>query len=158
MGSGRKVFPSISQRPAVPLRQAQIATSTVFFVHAVLFASWTPHIPAIKTALGLSDASLGVALLGAPIGSVGVMLAAGALVSRWGSAAVMRVTLAGYTVVPFSLGLVDSVISLFAALGCWGMFYGSLDVAMNAQATSIERKYSIPTHLLVCELNQFLRG
>jgi MFS family permease len=139
--SAQEVLPNTSQRPATPLQQARLATSTVFFVHAVLFASWTPHIPAIKTALGLSDASLGVALLGAPVGSVGAMLAAGALVSRWGSAAVMRVTLVGYTLVPASLGLADSATSLFAALAGWGTFYGSLDVAMNAHAGSIERQY-----------------
>ena len=141
MTSTQKTALITSHQRATPLRHARLATSTVFFVHAVLFASWTPHIPVIKTALGLSDASLGVALLGAPVGSVGAMLAAGALVSRWGSAAVMRVTLAGYAVVPVGLGLANSRLSLFAALAGWGMFYGSLDVAMNAQAGSVERKY-----------------
>ena len=141
MASMQKTAQITSHPPATPLRHARLATSAVFFVHAVLFASWTPHIPAIKTALGLSDASLGVALLGVPVGAVGAMLAAGALVSRWGSAAVMRVTLRGYVVAPVSLGLADSSISLFAVLACWGMFYGSLDVAMNAHAGSVERKY-----------------
>lgn len=141
MASVKESVPITSHPPATPLRQARLATSTVFFVHGVLFASWTPYIPAIKTALGLSEASLGVALLGAPVGSVGAMLAAGALMPRWGSAAVMRVTLLGYAVVPVSLGLTDSAISLFAALACWGMFHGSLDVAMNTHAGSIERKY-----------------
>lgn len=135
------MVPITGHRPVSPLRHARFATSTVFLVHGVLFASWTPHIPAIKTALGLSDASLGVALLGAPAGSVGAMLAAGALVSRWGSAAVVRVTLLGYAVVPVGLGLADSPLRLFAALAGWGMFHGSLDVAMNAQAGSIERWY-----------------
>jgi MFS family permease len=129
------------RRPAIRWRRARLATNAVFFVHAAVFASWTPYIPAVKSALGLSDASLGIALLGCPVGSVGAMLVAGAVVSRRGSATVMRATLVGYLLVPACLGLADSTAGLFVVLACWGAFLGSLDMAMNAHAGGVEQRY-----------------
>ena len=54
------------------MRNAVVA---VFFVQGFLFASWTAHIPHIKDHLHLGDGSLGIALLGAPAGSMLAMLA-----------------------------------------------------------------------------------
>jgi len=54
------------------MRNAVVA---VFFVQGFLFASWTAHIPHIKDHLHLGDGSLGIALLGAPVGSMLAMLA-----------------------------------------------------------------------------------
>jgi fucose permease len=48
-----------------------------FVAHAVVASSWVAHIPHIKAALGLSDAALGTALLGATIGAVCVSMAIG---------------------------------------------------------------------------------
>jgi hypothetical protein len=50
------------------------AAMAVFFVHGLLFASWTAHIPQVKADLHLTDGSLGLALLGAPLGAVSAML------------------------------------------------------------------------------------
>ncbi len=52
------------------LRRAKIAVTAVFIAHAVGFSSWAAHIPHVKAELGLSDAALGTALFGAPVGSV----------------------------------------------------------------------------------------
>lgn len=123
------------------LQRSRLVTSAVFVVHAALFASWTPHIPAVKAGLGTGDALLGVALLGAPAGSVVAMITAGCLISRWGSTAVIRLTLTGYCLAPVLIGFSHSVSTLFGALFCWGAFQGSLDVAMNSQAGSVERWY-----------------
>ncbi|MBV9058247.1 MAG: hypothetical protein JO296_14625 [Pseudonocardiales bacterium] len=71
MAPTQKIVSGTGHRPATAIRRARFALSMVFFCHGVLFASWTPYIPGIKSTLGLSDASLGVAVLGAPAGSVG---------------------------------------------------------------------------------------
>jgi hypothetical protein len=57
-------------------RSPRIAVTAVFVAHGLLFASWTAHIPHIMRHLGLSDGTLGIALLGAPVGSVAAMLLA----------------------------------------------------------------------------------
>ena len=49
---------------------ARIAVSTVFFVNGALFANWVSRIPAVREALNLNKAELGVALLGLAVGAL----------------------------------------------------------------------------------------
>lgn len=133
---------STHQRPATGL--ARTAVTATFVVHALLFASWTAHIPDVKAQLGLSDAALGTALLGAPIGSVVASIVVGWLLPRWGSRLVMQLTLVGYALSGITVGLADSAVALFGALTLWGAFQGSLDIAMNTQGVAIERRIGKP--------------
>ena len=121
------------------MRRPRIAVTAVFVVHGLLFASWTAHIPDVKAHLGLSDGTLGFALLGAPVGSVIAMIASSWLLPRVGSRLVVRVALIGYCATGPLVGLTGSLPALFAALFAWGAFQGTLDVAMNTQAIAIER-------------------
>jgi MFS family permease len=118
----------------------RIAVTTVFVVHGLLFASWTAHIPDVKAHLGLTDGTLGFALLGAPVGSVIAMIAASWLLPRVGSRRIVQVALVGYCAAGPLVGLTGSLPALFAALFIWGAFQGTLDVAMNTQAIAVERK------------------
>jgi MFS family permease len=113
--------------------------TAVFVVHGLLFASWTAHIPDVKAHLGLTDGTLGFALLGAPVGSVIAMTASSWLLPRLGSRRIVRVALVGYCAAGPLVGLTGSVAMLFAALFVWGAFQGTLDVAMNTQAIAVER-------------------
>jgi hypothetical protein len=96
--------------------------TAVFVVHGLLFASWTAHIPHVKQSLGLSDGTLGFALLGAPVGSVAAMCLAAVLLPRFGSRRILQVALIGYCAVGPLVGLT-----------------GTLDVAMNTQAIAVEK-------------------
>jgi MFS family permease len=111
----------------------------VFFVHGFLFASWTAHIPQLKQHLVLSDGALGLALLGAPIGSVLAMVVAARLLPRVGSRRMVRLALAGYCVSGPFIGLTGSLDTFFLAFLLWGFFQGMLDVSMNTQAIAVER-------------------
>src|SRR5262249_38263727 len=53
-----------------------------FLVHGLVVSTWVSRIAAMKTALRLSDGALGLALLGAAIGSVTAIPICGALVTR----------------------------------------------------------------------------
>lgn len=125
-------------------RLARVATVVVFGAQALLFASWTAHIPLVKARLSLSDAQLGLALFGAPIGSVVAMLATGWLLARLGSARMVQATLVGYCAVGWMVGEIGSPLELFAVLGLWGVFQGALDVSMNAQGITVERALGRP--------------
>ena len=122
----------------------RIAVTAVFVVHGLLFASWTAHIPDVKTHLGLTDGTLGFALLGAPVGSVIAMIAASWLLPRVGSRRIVQVALVGYCGAGPLVGLTGSLPALFAALFAWGAFQGTLDVAMNTQAIAVERSRRRP--------------
>jgi MFS family permease len=116
-----------------------VAVIAVFFVHGFLFASWTAHIPQLQHHLGLSDGRLGLALLGAPIGSVLAMVVAAHLLPIVGSRPMVRLALIGYCVSGPFIGLTGSLGTFFVAFLLWGFFQGTLDVSMNTQAITVER-------------------
>jgi fucose permease len=118
----------------------RVAVVAVFFVQGFLFASWTAHIPHLKDHLNLGDGSLGIALLGAPIGSMLAMLAVSRLLPKYGSRRVVRVALVGYCLAGPLVGLSTSLVTFFIAFLLWGIFQGSLDVSMNAQAIAVEAR------------------
>ncbi len=120
-------------------RSPRIAVTAVFVAHGLLFASWTAHIPHIMRHLGLTDGTLGIALLGAPVGSVAAMLLASYLIPKLGSRRVVQLALVGYCGTGPLVGLTGSLAALFGVLCTWGAFQGTLDVAMNTQAIAVER-------------------
>lgn len=125
-------------------RQQRAATLAAFVSHGLLFASWTAHIPQLKDRLGLTDGALGLALLGAPLGSVLAMLVVAHLLPRLGSRRMVQVSLAGYALAGPLVGLSGSVAALFGTLFAWGAFQGALDVSMNTQAVAVERAAGRP--------------
>jgi hypothetical protein len=134
-----------AQRGAGPAGRAQrAATFAAFISHGLLFASWTAHIPQVKDHLGLTDGTLGLALLGAPLGSVAAMMVAARLLPRLGSKRMVQISLLGYCLAGPLVGLAGSFAALFAALFAWGAFQGALDVSMNTQAVTVERAAGRP--------------
>jgi MFS family permease len=111
----------------------------VFFVHGFLFASWTAHIPELKQHLGLSDGRLGLALLGAPIGSLLAVEVSARILPRVGSRKMVRLALIGYCVSGPFIGFTGSFGTFFVAFLLWGFFQGLLDASMNTQAITVER-------------------
>ncbi|MFN8630109.1 MAG: MFS transporter [Chloroflexota bacterium] len=136
----------VSARPArnAEAERARWVTLLVFATQALLFASWTAHIPLVKARLGLSDGDLGLSLFGAPIGSIAATLLASWLLPRLGSKRMIQILLVGYGATAWTVGVAGSGGQLFAALLIWGFFQGSLDVSMNAQAVFVERAVRRP--------------
>ncbi len=125
-------------------RAQRAATFAAFISHGLLFASWTAHIPQVKDRLGLSDGTLGLALLGAPLGSVTAMLVVARVLPRLGSQRLVQASLLGYCLAGPLVGVAGSFAGLFAALFAWGAFQGALDVSMNTQAVTVERAAGRP--------------
>jgi len=126
------------------LRRARLATALIFAFNGFLWAAWVPHIPQVKASLGLSDAALGLALLGPAIGSMISMPLVGRATTRWGSARVTSVLAFGTYLFIAGPGIAWNLPSLLGSLVLWGIVTGSLDVAMNAQAVQIEKSYRRP--------------
>jgi hypothetical protein len=135
---------AVEPRAALQVRWPRAATVAVFFIHGLLFASWTAHIPQVKDHAGLTVGALGLALLGAPAGSVSAMLVSAKLLPSLGSRRMVRGCLVGYCAAGPLVGLAGSLPALFAALFAWGAFQGSLDVSMNTQAVAVERARGRP--------------
>src|SRR6266568_7408643 len=127
-----------------PLRQASLAVSAAFLANGLGFANWAARIPAVKDDVGLSTGALGVALLGIALGAVVAMPLAGALLVRFGSRKLTRLTLALFCVTLPLPALAGSLPALLGALALLGIASGSLDVSMNAKVVVIEQRYGRP--------------
>ncbi|KOG90481.1 hypothetical protein ADK38_08525, partial [Streptomyces varsoviensis] len=115
------------------------ALYAVFFINGLVLASWAPRIPQIKADLALTEAELGVALLGVALGSLPAMAVAGVLVNRFGGHAVARVAVVWYAAAIVLPALARDLTGLTASLTVLGAAVGSLDVAMNTHAVDVER-------------------
>ena len=140
------------QRSAVPaagagtpagaaLRRERLAVFWIFCVCGVIAALWSTSLPAINVRLHLGETRLGIALLMTGAGAVAVMPLTGRLCDRLGSRRVLRAgaPLSGLSLVPPALA--PGFPALLAAAFVLGAGIGSLDVAMNAHAIAVERRY-----------------
>jgi fucose permease len=119
---------------------ARVAIAALFLVNGGLYASWISRIPGVRDALGLSEARLGLVLLGLGFGTFLGQPLTGIAVARWGSRLIARVTGLGSAVMLVVTGAAGGFASLFFALFGLGACLGALDVAMNAQAVLLERR------------------
>ncbi|WP_310962671.1 MFS transporter [Nocardioides terrisoli] len=123
---------------------ARRAVAVSFFLNGLAFASWASRIPDVRHTLGLSDQALGLLLLGLSLGSVLALPLSGALVHRFGPAAVVRggcvavgVALVGIAVGVSGVGLVRATVPF---LFCYGIGTSVWDVAMNVEGADVERR------------------
>lgn len=127
-----------------PLLRARISVLVIFFVHGLVFATWVSRIPGVQAALRLSNAELGLALLGVAVGSLVSLPCSGWLIHRFGSKSITvaaSISFCNSLVLP---GLAVSGPQLFGALAVFGLAAGAMDVAMNAQGVAVERRAHKP--------------
>jgi MFS family permease len=125
-------------------RSARWAVSTIFFLTGAGTANWAVRIPALQEGLGLSAGQLGLALLGVSGGAIAAMPLAGRLVARHGSRPVTRAAAISFALALTLPALAPSFVALVVALAALGLANGMLDVAMNAQAASVQQRYRQP--------------
>jgi MFS family permease len=121
-------------------RSPRFAITLVFGLNGALYGSWAARIPAIQNRLDLGAAELGIALAGVAAGALLAMPLAGSWAARVGSRRVTRAALVGACLSLALVALSPSLGVLVLGTLVLGMTNGSLDVAMNAQGTEIERR------------------
>lgn len=112
--------------------------AVVFAVNGAFLGTWAPRLPEMQARLQIGPGLLGLTLLALAAGSLAAMPATGWFISRNGSRAALLPGCVAACLVPGLLGLVDSVVALSAVLLVWGLALGSMDVAMNAQAVTVQ--------------------
>lgn len=126
------------------LRVARASVAAIFFINGAATANWLVRIPAVQAKLRLSEGALGLALLGVALGALVAMPRAGHLVARYGSRPVSRVGAALFGATLLLPALAPNAVVLVLTLIALGIGHGTLDVAMNAQASTVERAYGRP--------------
>jgi MFS family permease len=123
-------------------RAALRAVYAVFALNGLCFATLASRYPDLRSALHLSNGSLGLLLLVIAFGSMVGMPASGHLIERYGADRVVRMAawvVAGSMVVA-GVGAATGAVALVAlGLGGYGIGTGTWDVAVNVEGAGVER-------------------
>lgn len=124
--------------------RARLGTAAVFFICGIGHGTWAPRLAELKAQVGASDGQLGMALLMIGLGALIAMPLTGILIGRLGSRRVsFAMALAHGLVFPLQAFAWNWMV-LGGAMLLYGLAVSSLDVAMNVQATEIERRHGRP--------------
>ncbi|WP_043618514.1 MFS transporter [Nonomuraea candida] len=126
------------------LRSARYGAILTFVLAGLMVGTMTVRIPALTDKLGLSEAMVGTILLVWGLGALVTMQSMRRVMARVGSRAVLR---AGGPLTALGLlgvALAPDLPLLLAAVAVFGMAFGTVDVAMNAQGSAVEQAYGRP--------------
>jgi MFS family permease len=112
--------------------------AALFFINGATVASWFPRLPEIRDRLGVSEAGLGLTLVGMGLGGLLVSLSSGAIVDRFGSRTISVLTSVVLSVLLPLIAFASVPVALFTLLVFMGSCDGLTDVAMNRQALIVQ--------------------
>ncbi|WP_235995173.1 MFS transporter [Nonomuraea montanisoli] len=129
---------------AKDLRTARYGAVLTFVMAGLMVGTMTVRIPALTDKLGLSESVVGAILLVWGLGALVTMQSMRRVMARFGSRSVLRVggplTALGLVGVAFAPNLPI----LMGAAAFFGLAFGMVDIAMNAQGSTVERAYGRP--------------
>ena len=126
-------------------RKAWWGTVVVFLVYGLVVSTWISRIPAVQSAIHLSNFVLGLTLLSSAMGALCVIPPAGMLVGKFGSKRVIVVVSMAFCFSLILPSLAVSAVTLAAALFVFGAVTAALGVAMNSHAVEVEKAMERPT-------------
>lgn len=116
----------------------RIRIFALFFVHALTIGAVLSRIPDLQSLYGLSEAQLGLILMGQPLGAIPMFLVSSRLIERFGP---RQITLWFMPILIFSSGLAGVIIhpiTLFLAMALHGSALSLTNVAINVEADRFE--------------------
>lgn len=137
--------PSRAHRDAaVPAEvlHARRALIALYFVTGIAVATWLSRLPSIKAMLHLSAAELGSVLVVGSVGSLAMVLAAGALTNRWGSRNGLVIGAVMFSCANVLVGLgptIGSTLVLAVGILISSSSYAVANVPLNLESVIIER-------------------
>jgi hypothetical protein len=131
-------------RTVAPPWPQRLALLCVFLANGLGIGSWAAAIPRIKADLALSDAGLSFALLAFAAGGIVSMPLTGLLAHRLRSGLASIVAGFAFAAAIAAIGFAPSLEMLGATAFLAGTTSGVMDVAMNANASDVERRSARP--------------
>lgn len=129
-----------SNAMTIPKERIRFAVLTFFLAQGLCFSSWASRIPDIKDIFEVEYAFYwGLVLFLIPVGKFVAIPLAGYLVSKLGSRIMAQVSVLGYALALFAIGLSQSIYMLAVCLFAFGVFWNLCDISLNTQGICIER-------------------
>ncbi|GHU88490.1 MFS transporter [Bacteroidia bacterium] len=123
----------------------RIAVLLIFLAQGLCFSSWASRLPDIKEIFGLENwTHFGFLMFMLPVGKFVAIPAVGYLFPRIGSKKTVLISIMGYILSLFAVGLVPGIYFLTVVLFLFGMFWNMTDISLNTQAIEVERIYGKP--------------
>ncbi len=116
------------------------AVAVVFVANGLGGPSFLPRLPQRQADLGLSDAGLGLVLVGMAAGALAASPLAGRAVGRVGSRPVVVAAALALAASLWIAGAAPEPVVLFLALAFIGAADATMDIAMNANGAAYERR------------------
>ncbi len=124
-------------------RWKQYATRYVFLVLGIAISAWAVLVPYAKDSLAVNEAELGMLLLLIGIGALLAMCIAGRLTNRFGCRKTLNVSATIFLVSLVALAFTTNVVLFGVLLLTFGLSSGVIDIAMNIQASLVERRTNL---------------
>jgi MFS family permease len=141
---GAKRQERVARVPGLRLRTRRApwigAVAVAFVANGLGGPSFLARLPERQSDLGLSDASLGLTLVGMALGAMAASPVAGGLVSRVGSRPVLLVAAVGLGASLWTVGAAPNAPTLFATLTVVGATDAAMDISMNANGAAYENQ------------------
>jgi len=120
----------------VPIARWRIVA--LFFVHALAVGAIHTRMPDIQLLVGLSDAQLGVVLMGQPLGALGTFLFSSRIIERFGPRRVILLLLPLVTISAALVTVLLQPVAIFILLAINGVGFSLTNIAINVEADRIE--------------------
>lgn len=110
----------------------------LFFVHALTVGAIHTRIPDIQLMIGLSEAQLGLVLIGQPLGGLGMFLFSSRIIERFGPRKVILVMLPFSAISAALITVLLNPFAMFALLAVNGLGFSLTNIAINVEADRVE--------------------
>ncbi|MCC5618724.1 MFS transporter [Nostoc sp. CHAB 5715] len=110
----------------------------LFFVHAVALGAVHTRVPDLQLMLGLSEAQLGLVLMGQPIGGLGSFLFSSQIIERFGPRRVILWLMPVVTIGAAMITIAPNGAVMFALMALNGVCFSLTNVAINVEADRVE--------------------
>ena len=126
------------------VKRSKRALAILFLVDGGGFGAWAAHVPVFKQFLHLENGSLTFVLVSLIVGAIITMPVTGQLIEHYGSRRVVRAAAVIYVLMVALLAQASNLLFLIVFAGLYGAAKGAFDVAVNAQAITVEKQYGSP--------------
>lgn len=110
----------------------------LFFTHALAAGAIHTRIPDLQQMIGLSEAQLGLVLMGQPLGALSMFLISSAIIERFGPRRMIVWLLPSVVITAAAATIFLDPVALFVLLALNGVGFSLTNIAMNVEADRVE--------------------